>query len=77
MLQVFSAEWCSACTMVKNFLMANKIPFEEKDIEKDKTAYQFMMKLQLRSIPIVYFNDSNYVVGFDKDKILALNELCK
>ena len=72
MLQVFSAEWCGACKTVKKFLQDGGIDFQERDIEKDPDAYQMLMDLKLRSIPVVYLDDDNYVVGFDKDKILEL-----
>ena len=74
MLKVFSAQWCSACKQVKQFLNQNNIPFEEKDIDTDKEAYDTLMKLQLRSIPVVYLDDNNYVVGADRQKILELSK---
>lgn len=72
MLKVFSAPWCSACKQVKQFLKQQNIPFEEKDIDADKDAYDTLMRLQLRSIPVVYLDDNNYVVGGDQQKILEL-----
>ena len=74
MLQVLSADWCSACKLVKKFLTDSNILFQERDIDNDKDAYDLMSKLQLRSIPIVYLDDSNYVVGFDRAKILELSK---
>jgi glutaredoxin 3 len=72
MLQVFSATWCPACKQVKQFLKQHNIPFEEKDIDTDKTAYDTLSRLQLRSIPVIYLDDDNYVVGADQKKILEL-----
>jgi len=74
MLKVFSASWCSACKQVKQFLKQQNIPFEEKDIDADKDAYDTLVKLQLRSIPVVYLDDNNYVVGFDQKKIIDLSK---
>lgn len=72
MLKVYSATWCGACRQVKQFLKQQNIPFEEKDIDTDKDAYDTLMRLQLRSIPVVYLDDNNYVVGADQKKILEL-----
>jgi glutaredoxin len=74
MLKVFSAPWCSACKQVKQFLKKENIPFEEKDIDTDKDAYDTLIRLQLRSIPVVYLDDNNYVVGADQKKILELSK---
>lgn len=72
MLKVFSAPWCSACKQVKQFMKQQGIPFEEKDIDADKDACDTLARLQLRSIPVVYLDDDNFVVGVDKQKILEL-----
>jgi glutaredoxin len=74
MLKVFSAPWCSACKQVKQFLKQQNILFEEKDIDVDKDAYDTLMRLQLRSIPVIYLDDDNYVVGTDQKKILDLSK---
>lgn len=75
MLQIFSAEWCGACKSVKQFLKSQNIPFQERNIDTDKSASDVLTKLQIRSIPVIYVDDNNYVVGFDKNKILDLSKL--
>ncbi len=74
MLQVFSTSWCGPCKALKIFLKDNNIAFQERDIEQDKEAYAVMDRLQLRSVPVVYFDDDNYVVGLNKNKILELSK---
>lgn len=69
---MFSATWCPTCKQVKQFLKQQNIPFEEKDIDTDKEAYDTLMRLQLRSIPVTYLDDDNYVVGADQKQILDL-----
>lgn len=72
MIQLFSADWCSACKVVKQFLSKNNISYKERDIDNDKIAYDTLVRLQLRSIPVIYLDDKNYVVGSDQKKILEL-----
>jgi len=74
MLKVFSATWCPACKQVKQFLKQNGIPFEEKDIDVEQDASDKLKDLQLRSIPVTYLDDNNYVVGSDLKKILELSK---
>jgi glutaredoxin len=72
MLQVFSADWCSACKKAKEMLEKNNIVYEIRNIETDKSAADTLRRLQLRSIPVIYLDDNNYVVGADLKKILEL-----
>lgn len=72
MLIVLSAPWCAACKQVKQFLKQNNIPFEEKNIDADKDAADMLTRLQIRSIPVIYLDDNNYVIGADQKKILEL-----
>ncbi len=72
MLQVFSASWCSACKTVKKFLTDSNIPFQERDIDVDQDANDIMKRLNLRSIPVVYVDDTNFVVGANQRAILDL-----
>lgn len=74
MLQVFSAPWCAACKQVKQFMKQNNIPYEEKDIDTDAEAQATLTRLQLRSIPVIYLDDNNYVVGANQQKILELSK---
>lgn len=72
MIQVFSASWCSACKTLKKFLKENNIPFQERDIDSDKDAYDTLNRLQIRSIPVTYLDDENFVVGANQQSILEL-----
>ena len=74
MLTVFSADWCSACKQVKKFLTQSNIPFTERDIDTDNDARDVLARLQLRSIPVTYLDDANFVVGANPAKILELSK---
>lgn len=72
MLQVFSATWCSACKMVKKLLDQEGIAYVVRDIDTDKDAQDVLARLQIRSIPLTYVDDANYVIGADRAKLLEL-----
>lgn len=72
MLKLFSASWCPACKQVKNFLIQNSIKFDEIDIDKDYKSYEILKALKIKSIPVTYIDNENYVIGTDFSKILKL-----
>lgn len=72
MIQIFSADWCGACKKAKELLTKLGVDFKERNIETDKDASDILKRLQLRSIPVIYFDDDNYVVGADLKKITEL-----
>ena len=49
MLTIYSKTQCPHCVNAKNFLKAKNIEFEEKNIETDETAREFLLKEGHRS----------------------------
>jgi glutaredoxin len=54
--------------MVKEFLSRAGHPFEIKNIEEDDTAYDELMKLGARSVPVTVIGDQ-VVTGFDQVRL--------
>jgi len=59
------------CTAAKKFLSQNNIPFEEKNISTDEHALLELQRRNINSVPTFVVGDET-IVGFNKDKILAL-----
>ena len=59
------------CSVAKKFLSQNNIPFEEKNISIDEAALVELQHRNITSVPTFLVGDET-VVGFNKDKILAL-----
>jgi len=57
--------------VAKKFLSQNNIPFEEKNISTDEDALLELQRRNITSVPTFLVGDET-VVGFNKDKILAL-----
>ena len=57
--------------MAKKFFSQNNIPFEEKNISNDRDALAELQRRNISSVPTFLVGDE-IVVGFNKDKILAL-----
>ena len=61
--------------MVKEFLSREGHPFETKNIEEDDAAYDELMKLGARSVPVTVIaadppaTDVQIVTGFDQARL--------
>lgn len=65
------AEWCPWCHRAMDFLKANKIPFEARDVEQDNNAQESMKKSGQAGIPVIDI-DGEIIVGFDQAKLKEL-----
>jgi len=66
---VYSTRSCPYCDMVKAYLRANKISFEEVDVGSDKNkATEMVAKSGQMGVPVVEINGA-IIVGFDKKAI--------
>jgi glutaredoxin len=54
--------------MVKEFLSRAGHPFEIRNIEEDDAAYDELMKLGARSVPVTIIGDQ-MVTGFDQARL--------
>jgi glutaredoxin-like protein NrdH len=54
--------------MVKEFLSREGHPFETKNIEDDDAAYDELMKLGARSVPVTVIDDQ-VITGFDQARL--------
>lgn len=74
---LYSTSWCPACRQARAWLKEKKIPFVEKDIEKDKRAAAELMSKAKKAgvspsgVPVIDVNGT-LVLGFDAARIGAL-----
>lgn len=66
---VYTSQTCPHCPPVKDYLTENNIPFENKDLSTDAAARKDLMKRGVMSVPTIIIDDTDIIVGFDKDKI--------
>ena len=70
---VYSAPWCPWCHKAMDFLKANKIEFQEKDVEKDSKYVEELQKWSGQTgIPVIVIEDKDVIVGFDQAKLKML-----
>ena len=66
---VYSTPTCPWCQKTKEFLKANKIPFTNKDVSKNKkNADEMMKKSGQMGVPVTVVGD-NVIVGFNQGKL--------
>jgi len=74
---LYGASWCGACKEARRYLAARKIPFVEKDIERDRGAAQELAEKAARlgiptdRIPILDVR-GRLLIGFDQARLEAL-----
>lgn len=68
---VYGAEWCPWCVRVKDWLKQHKIPFEERDVDKDESAAkEALEKSGQDNIPVIDV-DGRIIKGFDREALKA------
>lgn len=71
---IYSTPLCPWCKKAKEFLSANNIEFEDKDVSSDEaTRNEMQEKSGQLGVPVLDI-DGNIIVGFDQEAIKkALN----
>ena len=59
------------CKRAKEFLSQEAIPFLDRDVSEDPSAYEELEKLVLMTTPVIVV-DGKVVVGFDRKKLETL-----
>jgi len=65
---VYSAEWCPWCHKAIDFLKANKVEFEVRDIDNPKFATEVQQVSGQTGIPVITI-DKEVIVGFNMPAI--------
>ncbi len=66
---IYTTTWCPWCKKVKEFLSANKIAFEERDVENDRKWADEMIKKSGQTGTPVLDIKGTVIVGFDEPEI--------
>jgi glutaredoxin len=74
---LYGTSWCPACKSARQYLTERKIPFADKDIERDASASRELREKAARlgvpadRIPILDVR-GRLLIGFDKSRLEAL-----
>ena len=76
MVKVYSFESCPWCNKVKKYLDSKGVEYEVRDIELSQEAAQECLKISGDTmVPVTTIDGTNFVLGFDKEKIDQLLNL--
>ncbi len=74
---IYGTSWCGACRAAREYMMAHKIPFADKDIERDPAAARELaekaakMGIPTDRVPILDVR-GRLLLGFDRARVEAL-----
>ncbi|WP_066059860.1 glutaredoxin family protein [Robertmurraya korlensis] len=66
---LYTQPGCPPCEFTKNYLNEQKIPYQLKDIKKDPSARDELVKLGSFSTPTIVIN-GEVIIGFEQERIL-------
>ncbi len=69
---VYSTDTCPYCTMMKNFLEQNDVPYKEVNVQQDQeAANRLVQETGQMGVPQTNIN-GEWVLGFDPDRVAEL-----
>lgn len=63
-ITIYGTTWCGDCRRARNFLDKHHIAYQFINIDTDKEAEQFVLKVNkgMRSVPTIVFEDGSILV---------------
>ena len=73
-IKIYSTPTCPYCTMAKEFFKEQKLEFEEVDVSQNQEQAEKMVtktgQMGVPVIEIIIGTKEEYIVGFDREKLL-------
>ncbi len=63
---IYTSNTCPHCKAAKNYLKENNIDFEEKNVDEDRSAIDYLVEKGHRGVPVINI-DGEDIVGFNKE----------
>lgn len=72
MITVYSKNNCIQCKMVKRYLAAHEIAFQEINIDEHPEKIDWLKAEGFQSVPVVIQQDKEPIIGFSPDRLKAM-----
>lgn len=72
MIKVYSKTNCVACKFTKNWLKNNNLDFKEVNVEEYLDAFNDLVSMDLRTLPVVFNNGELIATGFQPQNLKNL-----
>ncbi|MBO8142722.1 MAG: glutaredoxin family protein [Firmicutes bacterium] len=69
---VYTTDTCPYCTMLKDFLNSQEVPFEERNVSRNPRWVAELVELGSRGVPTTVIGGEEVVVGYQPQRILGL-----
>lgn len=66
---VFTKSGCIQCRMTKRFLSEHDVQYKENNINQNPEFVSYLKDKGFQSVPVVFTNDNNPIVGFRPDEL--------
>jgi glutaredoxin len=74
---MYGTSWCPYCKQQREYFAANKIPYEEIDVEQSKSNELLYSALQGAGYPLIYVGYRRFPGYKEEEIVIALKELAK
>ena len=71
MIKLYTKNNCIQCAMTKKLLNKDNIKYEEINVEENSDVLEDLKSRGFKSLPVLSYNDKEYIVGFQVDKLRA------
>ncbi|MDU4447462.1 MAG: glutaredoxin family protein [Anaerococcus vaginalis] len=65
---IYTSNTCPHCKAAKNYLKENNIDFEEKNVDEDRSAIDYLVENGHRGVPVINI-DGEDIAGFNKEVV--------
>lgn len=72
MITVFTKSNCMPCKMTKQWLKNNGVDFKEVNVEEDLEAFNKLVEMNLRTLPVVFKDGALVCAGFQPHNLKKL-----
>jgi len=77
-IKIYTVPGCRTCSQVKEFLSKMELSYEEVNCDKNLDEAMAVMKLAgSEELPIIRYDEDNFIVGYHADNLRKLVRLCK
>lgn len=77
-IKLYTIIGCKTCLLVQRYFKKMNIEYEAIDCDKNLDEAIAIMKLAgSDELPIVRYNEDNFIIGYNEDNLNKLFKLCK
>lgn len=72
MITIYTKNNCMPCKITKNWLRNAYVDFHEINVDEDLSALEYLISVDLRTLPVVFKDDEVIAMGFQPHKLKEL-----